>query len=101
MQRKADGVSLGAVHTHTHTHTISLENKRVAKATLYCVANRLFMVLKKEVLEIACFLCVKIDKNAEFLVSFFLRGFLQKSKIKYTKLKQIKGKNLFELGGVA
>ena len=62
MQKKANRVSLGAVHTHTHTHTcISREIKRVAsEATLYCVENRLFVALlferKNKVLEIACFL---------------------------------------------
>ena len=61
MQKIANRVSLGAVHTHTHTHTcISREIKRVAnEATLYCVENRLFVALyeeKNKVLEIACFL---------------------------------------------
>ena len=65
MQKIANRVSLGAVHTHTHTHThtcISREIKRVAnEATLYCVENRLFIALKNKVLEIACFLrCRKL-----------------------------------------
>ena len=59
MQKKANRVCLGAVHTHTHT-CISREIKRVAsEATLYCVENRLFVALlferKNKVLEIACF----------------------------------------------
>ena len=61
MQKIANRVSLGAVHTHTHTHTSTFrEIKRVAnEATLYCVENRLFVALyegKNKVLEIACFL---------------------------------------------
>ena len=59
MQKIANRVSLGAVHTHTHTSTFR-EIKRVAnEATLYCVENRLFVALyegKNKVLEIACFL---------------------------------------------
>ena len=62
MQKIANRVSLGAVHTHTHTSTFR-EIKRVAnEATLYCVENRLFVALyegKNKVLEIACFLRVK------------------------------------------
>ena len=61
MQKIANRVSLGAVHTHTHTHTSTFrEIKRVAnEAALYCVENRLFLALyegKNKVLEIACFL---------------------------------------------
>ena len=39
--------NIGAVHTHTHTHTSTFrEIKRVAnEATLYCVANRMTVVL--------------------------------------------------------
>ena len=59
MQKIANRVSLGAVHTHTHTSTFR-EIKRVAnEATLYCVENRLFVALyevKNKVLGIACFL---------------------------------------------
>ena len=59
MQKKANRVSLGAVHTHTHTSTFR-EIKRVAnEATLYCVENRSFVALyevKNKVLERACFL---------------------------------------------
>ena len=59
MQKIANRVSLGAVHTHTHTSTFR-EIKRVAnEAALYCVENRLFVALyegKNKVLEIACFL---------------------------------------------
>ncbi len=61
MQKIANRVSLGAVHTHTHTHTSTFrEIKRVAnEAALYCVEDRLFVALyegKNKVLEIACFL---------------------------------------------
>ena len=75
MQKIANRVSLGAVHTHTHTHThtcISREIKRVAsEATLYCVENRLFVALlferKNKVLEIACFLrCRKLNLIQKF-----------------------------------
>ena len=64
MQKEANRVSLGAVHTHTHTHTSTFrEIKRVAnEATLYCVENRLFVALyegKNKVLEMACFLSSK------------------------------------------
>ena len=59
MQKIANRVSLGAVHTHTHTSTFR-EIRRVAnKATLYWVVNRLFVALyegKNKVLGIACFL---------------------------------------------
>ena len=62
MQKIANRVSLGAVHTHTHTSTFR-EIKRVAnEAALYCVENRLFVALyegKNKVLEIACFLRAK------------------------------------------
>ena len=61
MQKIANRVSLGAVHTHTHTHTSTFrEIKRVAnEAALFGVENRLFVALyeeKNKVLEIACFL---------------------------------------------
>ena len=64
MQKIANRVSLGAVHTHTHTHTSTFrEIKRVAnEATLYCVENRSFVALyevKNKALEIACFLRAK------------------------------------------
>ena len=59
MQKIANRVSLGAVHTHTHTSTFR-EIKRVAnEAALFGVENRLFVALyegKNKVLEIACFL---------------------------------------------
>ena len=59
MQKIANRVSLGAVHTHTHTCTFR-KIKRVAnEAALYCVEDRLFVALyegKNKVLEIACFL---------------------------------------------
>ena len=62
MQKIANRVSLGAVHTHTHTSTFR-EIKRVAnEAALYCVEDRLFVALyeeKNKVLEIACFLRAK------------------------------------------
>ena len=72
MQKKANRVSLGAVHTHTHTHTcISREIKRVAnEATLYWVVNRLFVALyegKNKVLGIACFSrCRKLNLIQKF-----------------------------------
>ena len=59
MQKTANRVSLGAVHTHTHTSTFR-EIKRVAnEAALFGVEDRLFVALyegKNKVLEIACFL---------------------------------------------
>ncbi len=59
MQKIANRVSLGAVHTHTHTSTFR-EIKRVAnEAALFGVEDRLFVALyegKNKVLEIACFL---------------------------------------------
>ena len=62
MQKKANRVSLGAVHTHTHTSTFR-EIRRVAnEAALFGVENRLFVALyegKNKVLEIACFLRCK------------------------------------------
>ena len=58
MQKIANRVSLGAVHTHTHTSTFR-EIRRVAnEAALFGVENRLFVALyegKNKVLEIACF----------------------------------------------
>ena len=76
MQKIANRVSLGAVHTHTHTHTHTStfrKIKRVAnKATLFGVKNRLYVVLylgKNVVLEIACFsCCLKILSEKEFLL---------------------------------
>ena len=60
MQKIANRVSLGAVHTHTSTFR---EIKRVAdEAALFGVEDRLFVALyegKNKVLEIACFLRVK------------------------------------------
>ena len=61
MQKIANRVSLGAVHTHTHTHTCTFRKiKRVAnEAALFGVEDRLFVALyeeKNKVLEIACFL---------------------------------------------
>ena len=62
MQKVANRVSLGAVHTHTHTSTFR-KIKRVAnEAALFGVKNRLFVALyerKNKVLEIACFLSSK------------------------------------------
>ena len=89
MQKKANRVSLGAVHTHTHT-CISREIKRVAsEATLYCVENRLFVALlferKNKVLEIACFLrCRKLELMRKF----------------YTKLKSDRQYEAINQGGV-
>ena len=58
MQKIANRVSLGAVHTHTCTFR---EIKRVAnEAALFDMEDRLFVALyeeKNKVLEIACFLC--------------------------------------------
>ena len=82
MQKIANRVSLGAVHTHTHTCTFR-KIKRVAnEATLYCVENRLFVALyegKNKVLEIACFLRAKF---LEYLIKklfctniYFVRSF--------------------------
>ena len=64
MQKIANRVSLGAVHTHTHTHTCTFRKiKRVAnEAALFGVGDRLFVALyegKNKVLEIACFLSAK------------------------------------------
>ena len=60
MQKIANRVSLGAVHTHTHTSTFR-EVRRVAnEAALFGIENRLFVALyegKNKVLEIACFSC--------------------------------------------
>ena len=62
MQKIANRVSLGAVHTHTHTCTFR-KIKRVAnEAALYCVEDRLFVALyegKNKVLEMAFFLSSK------------------------------------------
>ena len=77
MQKIANRVSLGAVHTHTHTHTHTStfrKIKRVAnEATLFGVKNRLYVVLislrKNLVLGIACFsCCLKILLEKEFLL---------------------------------
>ena len=62
MQKTANRVSLGAVHTHTHTHTSTFKKiRRVAnEAALFGIENRLFVALyegKNKVLEIACFSC--------------------------------------------
>ena len=64
MQKIANRVSLGAVHTHTHTHTCTFrEIKRVAnEAALFDMEDRLFVALyeeKNKVLKIACFLRAK------------------------------------------
>ena len=60
MQKIANRVSLGAVHTHTSTFR---EIKRVAnEAALFGVEDRLFVALyeeKNKVLKIACFLRAK------------------------------------------
>ena len=88
MQKIANRVSLGAVHTHTHTHTSTFRGiKRVAnEAALFGVENRLFVALyegKNKVLEIACFLRVKkINLMQKF----------------YTRIMTIN--NLAEVGGV-
>ena len=62
MQKIANRVSLGAVHTHTHTSTFKKIRRVANKATLYWVVNRLFVALyeeKNKVLKIACFLRAK------------------------------------------
>ena len=88
MQKTANRVSLGAVHTHTHTHTSTFrEIRRVAnEAALFGVENRLFVALyeeKNKVLEIACFLrAKKLNIMREF----------------YTIIMTIS--NLAEVGGV-
>ena len=72
MQKIANRVSLGAVHTHTHTSTFR-EIKRVAnEAALFGVGDRLFVALyeeKNKVLEIACFL------RANFMVDLIKKLF--------------------------
>ena len=87
MQKIANRVSLGAVHTHTHTSTFR-EIKRVAnEAALFAIGNRLFVALyeeKNKVLEMACFLRV-------ILRSYILKKF-------YTGLEL--ENNLLKLGGV-
>ena len=87
MQKIANRVSLGAVHTHTHTSTFR-EIKRVAnETTLYCVEDRLFVALyevKNKVLEIACFL-------REILQEIILKRY-------YTSVRS--ESNLSEEGGV-
>ena len=81
---------LRCTHTHTHTHTcISREIKRVANgATLYCVKDRVFIVLyegKNMVLEIACFSrCRKLELMRKF----------------YTKLKSDRQYEAINQGGV-
>ena len=75
MQKTANRVSLGAVHTHTHTHTSTFrEIRRVAnEAALFGVENRLFVALyegKNKVLEIACFLR---DKKLNIMREFCTR----------------------------
>ena len=89
MQKIANRVSLGAVHTHTHTHTSTFrEIRRVANgAALFGDENRLFVALyegKNKVLEIAC----------------FLRRNLKESILKkcYTYVKSVS--KLAEVGGV-
>ena len=84
MQKIANRVSLGAVHTHTSTFR---EIRRVAnEAALFGVENRLFVALyeeKNKMLEIACFLrAKKLNLMREF----------------YTKIMTIS--NLAEIGGV-
>ena len=85
MQKVANRVSFGAVHTHTSTFR---EVRRVAnEAALFGIGNRLFVALyegKNKVLEIAC----------------FLRGILQKRILKkyYTYVRYVS--NLAEVGGV-
>ena len=86
MQKIANRVSLGAVHTHTHTSTFR-ETRRVAnEAALFGVEDRLFVALyveKNKVLEIACFLRAK---NLNLMREF------------YTRIMTIN--NLAEVGGV-
>ena len=89
MQKIANRVSLGAVHTHTHTHTSTFREIRgvANEAALFGVENRLFIALyeeKNKVLEIAC----------------FLRGILQKIILKkyYTYVGSVN--NFAEVGGV-
>ncbi len=66
MQKIANRVSLGAVHTHTHTSTFR-EIRRVAnEAALFDVENGLFVALyagKNKVLEIACFLRLNLKES--------------------------------------
>ena len=86
MQKIANRVSLGAVHTHTHTSTFR-EIRRVAnEAALFGVEDRLFVALyveKNKVLEIACFLRAK---KLNLMQKF------------YTRIMTIS--NLAEVGGV-
>ena len=89
MQKIANRVSLGAVHTHTHTHTCTFKKIiRVAnEAALFDVENGLFVALydgKNKVLEIACFL-------REILQEIILKRY-------YTSVRS--ESNLSEEGGV-
>ena len=128
MQKVANRVSLGAVHTHTHTHTSTFrEIKRVAnEAALFGVKNRLFVALygrKNKVLEIACFLSSKkiipvevffVEINyadcKEFLCNYhyleiLAMCFLSSKKITlkrkiYTKIKSTIQCEIAKVGGV-
>ena len=125
MQKTANRVSLGAVHTHTHTSTFR-EIRRVANgAALFGDENRLFVALyeeKNKVLEIACFSCRRkfipvgeifvqqdyadckeflCDSHClEILAMCFLRLNLKESILKkcYTYVKSVS--KLAEVGGV-
>ena len=125
MQKTANRVSLGAVHTHTHTSTFR-EIRRVAnEAALFGVEDRLFVALyeeKNKVLEIACFSCrrkfipvgeIFVQQDyadckeflcnshcLEILAMCFLRGILKKIILKkcYTYVRSVS--NLAEIGGV-
>ena len=106
MQKRANGVSLEAVHTHTHTHThtsIFREIRRVAnKATLCCVDNRLFVVLyegKNKVLGIACFLRGKNNIKMIYTKYKFILCTEKKRLKTCTKPDRIFNKQL-EIGGV-
>ena len=85
MQKTANRVRLGAVHTHTHTSTFR-EIRRVAnEAALFGVENRLFVALyegKNKVLEIACFLrCRKSNLIREFYTNLKINNQYKEAKV--------------------
>ena len=87
MQKIANRVSLGAVHTHTHTSTFRKIRRVANEAALFGVEDRLFVALyegKNKVLEIACFL-------REILQEIILKKY-------YTSVRS--ESNLSEEGGV-